>query len=235
MSKASGDLTPGRLGEFAPMVIRNHRTAKVGAWILFDRILEILATIALGLYGLAVIDLLSPRHLGIVFAASVVASVLGIYLLTHRGMFLWIAARLKEGVMPHKILVLLAAISEEIFHFTRSLPIVASITIVTKAIDLFAVMLVFQALGVFPGFGLIAAAKCALAIVSFLPVTPTATGLPHGTQAWLMNHVADVPAEVLVAGIGIEVLIVSMTFWISASIAMRFIKDAATAKSGPIS
>jgi len=231
MSKATGDITPGRLGESAPMLLRNHRTPKVGAWILFDRIIEILAAIALGLYGLTAINLLSRTQLGMVFAFALAASIVGIYLLTHRGMFLWMAARLKQGAIPHRIVVLLAAISEEIFQFTRSLPVVMPITLITKAMDLFAVMLVFRALSVFPGFALIAAAKCALAIVSFLPVTPTATGLPHGTQAWLMNHVADIPAEVLVAGIGIEVLIVSMTFWTSAGLAMRLIKDAALAKN----
>lgn len=227
LSKATGNVTPGRLGEFAPMVLRNHRTPKVGAWIMFDRVVEILVTIALGLYGLAVIELLTRAQFIAVLATAVAGSTFGVYLLTHRRMFLWLSERLKPDRLPHKVVMLLAAVSEELFMFLRSLPLVLLITVVTKAMDLLAVMLIFQALEARPGFGLVAAAKCALAIVSFLPLTPTATGVPHGTQAWLMNHVADIPAETLVAGIGIEVVIVSVTFWTSFGLASRLIRRAA--------
>lgn len=227
LSKATGNVTPGRLGEFAPMVLRSHRTPKVGAWIMFDRVVEILVTIALGLYGLAVIDLLTRFQFLGVLVLAIAGSIIGVYLITHRGMFLWLGDRLKSESFTHKVVMLLAAISEEVFMFTRSLPVVLSITIITKAMDLAAVMLIFTALGAHPGFGLVAAAKCALAIVSFLPLTPTATGVPHGTQAWLMNHVADIPAETLVAGIGIEVVIVSVTFWTSFGLASRRIRRAA--------
>jgi hypothetical protein len=227
MSKATGNVTPGRLGEFAPMVIRDHRTAKVGAWILFDRIVEILVTIALGLYGLAMIDLLSRGQLIATTVLTIAGSLFGVYLVTHRGMFLWIANRFREGGFLHRLWTLLASISEEVYLFVKSLPVVLPITIITKAMDLFAVVLVFRAIESLPSFALMAASKCALAIVSFVPITPTATGVPHGTQAWLMNHVAQIPVDVLVAGIGIEVAIVSGTFWFSVGIGARFIRDAA--------
>ena len=42
LSKAGGNLTPGRLGEFSPLLIQKLHSPKTGAWILLDRLLEIL-------------------------------------------------------------------------------------------------------------------------------------------------------------------------------------------------
>ena len=70
-------------------------------------------------------------------------------------------------------------------------------------------------------------AKCALAIVSFIPITPAATGVPHGAQAWMMNEVSAVPPEALLVGIGIEVVLLGVTFWTSFGIASAQIKGAA--------
>ncbi|MFP6581534.1 MAG: lysylphosphatidylglycerol synthase domain-containing protein [Candidatus Hydrogenedentota bacterium] len=227
MSKATGAFTPGRLGEFAPMVIRDHRTPKVGAWIMYDRVVEILVTITIGLYGLAIINFLTRAQFIRVTAIAVVCCGLGIYFLTHRRLFLWAANKTKEGSLAHRTTMLFAAVSEELFQFTRYAPGIVLITVVTKVMDLVAVMLMFQALSVFPGFGLVAASKCALAIVSFLPLTPTATGAPHATQAWLMNQAAEIPPDALVVGIGIEVAVVSITFWTSFGLASRLIGNAA--------
>jgi hypothetical protein len=123
--------------------------------------------------------------------------------------------------------MLLAAVSEEFHLFGKSLPMTGSITILTKAVDLWAIILMFKALGYDPSFALMATAKCALAIVSFIPITPTATFVPHGTQAWIMNESAGIPYEGLVAGIGIEVLVVSVTFWLSFALALPGIRKAA--------
>ena len=215
VSKATGNWTPGRLGEFAPMAIRAHRTPKIGAWIMFDRLLEIAVTLALGLYGLAVIQLLTPVQFGIVLSATVLLCFVGAYLITRRSFFLKLAERSRPESFLYKLAMLFAAASEEFYFFLRKLPGVAAITVVTKCMDLFAVALLFQAIGYRPGFALMSAAKCALAIVSFIPITPSATGVPHGTQAWIMNTVADIPYEALVAGIGLEVVVVSVTFWSS--------------------
>jgi len=228
LSKATGNWTPGRVGEFAPMALRNHRTPRVGAWILFDRIIEIIATLALGLYGLAMITLVSDEQFWLVAAAIVVATAAGIYVLTRRQWFLAWADKCTDGSIFHKIFMLLAAVSVEFHRFGKSLPITGSITIFTKVVDLWAIVLMFKALGHSPSLALMAAAKCALAIVSFFPITPTSTFIPHGTQAWIMNQSAGIEKEVLAAGIGIEVLVVSVTFWLSFAIALPGIKKAAS-------
>jgi uncharacterized membrane protein YbhN (UPF0104 family) len=227
LSKATGNWTPGRIGEFAPMALKNHRTPRVGAWILFDRIIEIITTLALGLYGLALITLVSVEQFWLAAIGVVVATGAGIYILTRRKWFIAWAGRFKEESFFHKLLMLLAAVSEEFHLFGKSLPITGSITIFTKAVDLWAIILIFKALGYDPTFALMAAAKCALAIVSFIPITPTATFVPHGTQALIMNDSAGSPYDGLLAGIGIEVLVVSFTFWVSFTLALPGIRRAA--------
>ena len=41
LSKAAGNWSPGRVGELSPLLIKEHRTARMGAWIVVDRLLEI--------------------------------------------------------------------------------------------------------------------------------------------------------------------------------------------------
>jgi len=228
ISKATGNWSPGRVGEFAPMALRRHRTPKIGAWIMLDRVIEILVTLTLGLIGLALIELLPAWQFAVIAAATVSASVGAVVVLTRRDVFVWFADRARDASVLHRVLMMFAAISEELYLFARKLPLILGVTVATKAADLLAVMLIFSALGYRVGFALAAAAKCALAIVSFIPITPAATGVPHGAQAWMMNEVASVPPEILLAGIGIEVVILSVTFWTSFGLASPQIRGAAT-------
>lgn len=227
LSKATGNVSPGRLGEFSPMVLKRHRHPKMGAWIMFDRVLEVFVTLGLGLIGLGMIRLFSNGTFVALSVATIALAIAGVYLLTRRAFFLWLAQRSTASGWTHRFAMLFAAISTELFEFVRSLPLTGLITIVTKCADLWAVALIFLALGYDPGLGLVAAAKCALAIVSFVPITPTATAVPHLTQAWLMNRVAGIPLEVLAVGIGIEAVIVSVTFWTSFGLAGIHIRGAA--------
>lgn len=215
LSKGAANWSPARIGEFSPMLLRRHRTAKVGAWIMLDRLLEIVVTLALGLFGLAVIQIVPLGLYSVILAGSVFGCGISFYLLTRRAFFLRIAEKRDPASWVHRLAMLLAAVSDELHLFTRRLPVVMIVTIVTKCTDLWAVLLIFKALGYLVEFPLIAAAKCALAIVSFIPVTPASTAIPHGVQAWIMNYASDIPYEGLVAGIGVEVVIVSVTFWTS--------------------
>ena len=231
LSKVSAEWSPGRLGEFSPMFLKKHRTPKVGAWIMFDRLLEIAVTLVLGLYGLAAIRVFSPPAYIAILAAVVVAFVLGVYLLTRRQLFLRMAERLKDNSWPHRFAMLFAAISDELFTFSRRLPVMLAITVVTKCTDLLAVCFLFRGFGFAASFSLVATAKCALAVVSFVPITPLATGLPHVTQAGIMNYVEDIPYDVLAAAIGVEVAVVSVALWTSGGLAALLARNAASAKS----
>lgn len=226
LSKATANWSPGRVGEFAPMILKRHRTASLGAWILMDRLLEITVALALGLVGLAIISFLP--FWSMVTATVVTAAITGatFYGVTRKAFFEAFAARRKEGSRLEGLSRFIADVSGEIGGLRTKLPLAAAITLLTKCTDLWAVALLFTSFGYRAGFALVAAAKCALAIVSFFPITPTATGVPHATQAWIMNQIADIPYEGLVAVIGAEVAIVSVTFWTGFGLASAFIRDA---------
>ena len=131
MSKATGNWSPGRLGEFAPMALRRHRTPKIGAWIMLDRVLEIAVTLGLGLMGLYLINILEPEMYVLVFIVAISGGAGGIYILTRRDIFLAIADRLKTDGILHRFAMLFAAISEELVLFVKPLPGVLTVTILT--------------------------------------------------------------------------------------------------------
>ncbi|PCJ51434.1 MAG: hypothetical protein COA73_17455 [Candidatus Hydrogenedentota bacterium] len=85
MSKAAGNLTPARIGEFSPLLTERFRSAKVGTWIIFDRLLEAASTLMLGAVGLIAVVGLSQgyRMLGwiLLLIGGIFAS---LYLLSRR-------------------------------------------------------------------------------------------------------------------------------------------------------
>ena len=215
MSKASAEWTPGRLGEFAPLLLRRHRTSRMTAWIALDRVIEIVATLILGLAG-AVVTRLLPVGVGI--GVVVVGCVVGAIL------FSWgssIAVRQAGDVVTklQRLRRFVVELISEAKSFRAKLPLAAVLTIAPKMIDLAAVAIVFAAFGYAPGFWLLAAAKCALAAVAFFPLTPLATGLPHLTQASLLHHAAGIPSAELAAAIGVEVAMVTGLLWTSFAVA----------------
>ncbi len=224
LSKASAEWSPGRLGEFSPMVIRKHRTPKIGAWLVLDRIVEMAVTLVLGLAGLAWLRLVPVPVYAAILAACAVSGVGVLYAVTQREFFLRLAGRLTPDSWPNKFAMLFAAIGHELFLFVPRLPLSIVMTAAPKCTDIYAIVLLFRAFGQSAGFMLVAAAKCALAIVSFIPITPLATGLPHMTQAGLMHYAANIPSEVLAAAIGVEVAIVSVSLWSSLGLAGLLIR-----------
>lgn len=226
LSKAAGNWSPGRVGEFSPLVWRRHRNARVAAWIALDRLLEIATTLGLGVAGLWTLSMVPKYMSGVVTVGVVVSLGVGFWLLTRRGLLLRWARQFGRGTRVRTALRALASVSREMRAFAFvSLP-AGGITILMKVIDLWAVTLLFAAFGSFPGFWPIAASKCALAMVSFLPVTPPATMIPHGVQAWLLHEESGVTYEVLAAVIGVEVVVISVTFWSSFGLASGAIRRA---------
>lgn len=215
MSKASAEWTPGRLGEFAPLLLRRHRTSRMMAWIALDRVIEIAATLALGLTGAVIVGLL-PVGVGIgVVVAGLVAGGFIIALGPS------ISVREADDVVTNfqRLRRFIVALIAEAKSFRAKLPLAAVLTLAPKVIDLAAVAVLFAAFGYAPGFWLLAAAKCALAAVAFFPLTPLATGLPHLTQASLLHHAAGIPSADLAAAIGVEVAMVSGLLWTSFAVA----------------
>lgn len=220
LSKAAGGASPGRVGELAPLLIRTHRTARMGAWILLDRLLEAGATIALGIVGLSVLQTAGPRMTAAFLAAFAVLVVAPLFVITRRALFLRLADRFSKHTLPHKGLLLAAGVSDEI-RALRSVAFVASaITVVTTCLDLVVGYCLYLSFGYKVSFALLAVTQCAHGITSVIPFTPNATGVPYLVAASLIYKIGGVPEDVLAASAGLNMAVAAIVFWTSFALAV---------------
>jgi len=215
LSKAAGEWSPGRMGEFAPLLMPAHRNARVGAWIAVDRLLEMTGTLALGIVGFAGLQFANRRVMLGLAAAVMVCIVLAFYALSRRSLFERLALRFPEGTRRRRIGVMLTAMSHEVRLSFAKLPVTGSLTLIACLLDLLVAYLLLGSFGYPLGFYLLAAGKCLHALVAALPVTPNATGVPFFTTAVLFHEVAGVPEGVLAAVIGLSIVITNLVFWSS--------------------
>lgn len=227
LSRSGGIWSPARVGEFLPLLWQRHRNPRVAAWILFDRVMEIAVTLLLGLAGLAVIHLLPVPALTSVIALVIAAGTCGFYLLTRSDWLRALARRLREGSHIRSTISALAHTADEFRRFLARPPDLVSMTVIAKCLDLYAITLIFGALGTPVSIALAAASKCALAIVSYLPITPITTGVPHTVQGWIMHESAGIQPATVAASIAIEAAIMVFIFSLMALAATRAIRDAA--------
>jgi len=81
VSKAGGGLSPGRVGELAPLLLPGHRDARLAAWIILDRLLEGGSTILLGIAGVLLLKVAAARTIWVFVGALVVLVVAPMILL----------------------------------------------------------------------------------------------------------------------------------------------------------
>ncbi|GMV90736.1 MAG: hypothetical protein AMXMBFR82_05140 [Candidatus Hydrogenedentota bacterium] len=214
LSKAAGEWSPGRIGELSPLLIKRHRNARMAAWIVVDRILEMAVTVGIGVLGLAAVQ--APnRGVMIVLAILIgIALLLALYLLTRERLFLAIAGRFPSGPL-HRVTVAAARVSSATAAMRKELVLPLAITIGAGCLDVWAGMLLYQAFGWPVPFALMATAKGVHAVTSAIPITPNATGVPYLTTAVLIHEVGGVPSGVLAAGIALSVVVTNLIFWLS--------------------
>jgi len=229
ISKAGGGMSPGRVGEFAPLLLRKHRTTRVGAWIVIDRLLEGFATIGLGLVGLVWLGIPEQRMAITFGAAMVVLVVIPLFVLTRDKLFLRMVDKTPEGSLRHRVVSLMARTSAEIRCLGTVIPAALVITVLATCGDLVFVILLWGALGYQVGFALLAVAQCAHGITSVLPFAPNATGIPYLVVASLLYEFAGVPEAVLAAGMGLSIAITGVIFWTSFLFGARDLKSRSTA------
>jgi len=217
LSKAAGGWSPGRVGELAPLLLRKHRTPRMAAWIVADRLIEITATLGLGLVGLLALAGLQGAHklgmLGMVCAAIVVLVLTPLYLLTRRRLFLGLARRVREGSRVHRVCMLLAAVSDEIVGLGRLVPVTSALTVLASCMDIGIGVLLYLSFSYRVSFAIIAVAQCAHGISSAVPFLPNATGVPYAVAAEIIHEVGRVPWEVLLAAVGVRLATANGVFW----------------------
>ena len=211
LAKTAGNWTPGRAGELAPLLLQRHRNARVAAWIGLDRVVEIAWTLGLGVLGVAALGMLPlPLAVGLVAIAALLS-----------GLAWWWCARAGESQAPanatgtwrERLGRLVARLREELALFGRKMPLIMLLTATAKLTDVYAVILLCDAFGYGVSFLLVCAARCAHGLVSAIPLTPDATGVPFVAAAWLLHEQAGVPYDTLTAALGLEVLAINAILW----------------------
>lgn len=225
LAKAAGEWSPGRVGELAPLALRKHRTPRMAAWIVTDRLLEMGATLGLGLAGLLILQI--PKS-GMVVAVVIAIGVLVVapfYVLTRRRVFLWIAGRAREGSFAHRVAMMLAAVSDEIRLLGKTVPLVSALTVFATCVDIAVGKILYLCFGWPVPFALLAVVQCSHALASAFPFTPNATGVPYLVAAGILYEMAGLPREVLAASVGLGVAGTMVVFWTSFLFGVRDLGD----------
>jgi hypothetical protein len=213
LSKAAGEWSPARVGEFSPLLIRKHRTARIAAWILVDRVLEIVTTLGLGVLGLAFVGLPNRGALLVVGMLLTAGFAAALALLANAPYWERMASRFAPSGRNHRYAALIPNIANEIRSFGRTALYTGALTIVAGCTDVWGGMLLYGALGYPISFDVSAASKGVHAIVSAVPFTPNATGVPYFATAALIHEAGHVPTPALAAGVAIGVLFTNLIFW----------------------
>lgn len=213
LSKAAGEWSPARMGEFSPLLIRRHRTARMAAWILVDRVLEMTCTVAIGVLGLAFVSL--PNRGALIAAGTVMGAgfVAALFLLANASYWERQVARFSPEGRLHRIAAMFPTFAREIRTFGRTSVYTGALTLLSGALDVWAGMLLYEAFGYPISVQVSAASKGIHAIVSAIPVTPNATGVPYFATATLIHELSHVPTPVLAAGVAMGVLFTNLVFW----------------------
>jgi len=212
IAKGAGDWSPGRLGEFSPLLLKRHRSARIAAWILYDRILEVAVTVLFGLLGLALLGWLPwPVALGLAFAGAAAAAS-GLWWLSRGGGAATHGAGMADGILQ-RARVLARTVRREAASFASTMPLSVPLTLLGKASDLLSVWLLFRAFGERVEAPLIMVTRCARAFIAALPITADQTAVPHAAELGMLHETTGIPAPVIWAALLAEIVAYSAVFW----------------------
>lgn len=226
LAKVAGNLSPGRIGELTPLLLRRHRNARVAAWIILDRIIEVACTLALGLLGVAVLGLLGWTAIAFLTGIGLLAGVVGLYVVYRNNVRQGAPAQVRPDSWRQRALDVIAQLRCETRILGTGLPLILLITLAGKTLDIYAVILLCKAFGYSPSFLLVCAARCAHALISGIPVTPDATGVPFVAAAYFLHEFAGIPYATLTAALALEVLVINALLWLSFLAAARDLRAA---------
>ncbi len=216
LAKVAGTWTPGRLGEFAPLMLGEHRNVRVAAWILTDRVMEVWMTVAFGIVGAVFIPQLRQAFGSL---GTALVPVLGISYLHAIALLVALSPVVGLGMVflysPPKpdghagrLVKLVHVLHDELRLLGRKTPLLVFISAAAKALDMWAIVALFHAFGEWVGFWLAGTARLAHALVSASPVTPDTTGVPYVAAAALIHDQTGIAYATLTAAISLEILIV---------------------------
>lgn len=214
ISKAGGNLTPARVGEFSPLLLAEHRSPRVGAWIILDRVLEASSTILLGLVGLVAVLGLGAWG-GLTWWALLILVLLGgtTYLFSNQVFMDKVAQRFSTRSLANRALNFLKPVSLEMARLGSRAPLLAGLSLSATVLDLLIGYLLFMSFGLGVAFTVLALGQLVHALASVFPLSPNATGIPYVAAAAVFHELGGVPVEVLAMAVGLRFILGNITFW----------------------
>ncbi len=215
LSKLGGNYTPGRVGEFAPLLVARHRSHKLAAWIAADRLLEMLCTLVLGIGGIAALGLAQGPGFLLVSGVMAVACAGLLVFFRHETWVhtaLRLIPRLPRGEWIREMIV---SVHEAYRGLQSRMPVAAGITVVASLVDLAGGWALFMAFGYPLPVAILAGVKCLYAVVAAIPWAPAATGLPMLSAAAVWHQAVGVPEATIAAAIALNFALTQIVFWSS--------------------
>jgi uncharacterized protein (TIRG00374 family) len=196
-SKAFGDLSPARIGEFAPLLSGKYRGGKVAALLLVDRFFEAYATLSYGALGIL---LLRFQDLRVIVGGGVVLLALGVAFVLLASTPFW--DRIQEAVQCWPVLArgvrIITAVSRGFGTFRHLSWFLWMISMMATALGLFFFQLLFVSVGVQVSWPLVATMVCVAAIAALIAFTPWGLGIVEAPLWWL-GRLYGLPPEGMAA------------------------------------
>lgn len=192
-SKAWGDMSPARLGEFAPLLSEEYRRSRVAALLLVDRVLEAYATLSWGALGIL---LLRFRDVRVIAGSAAAFLTLAVFLVTLSGVRFWkrVHGFVKQWPVLGKTIDVALAIAHESQSFRRSAWLLCVTTVIASSLGVLSSQLLFESVGVRAGWPLVAMMNCVAAIAALVAVTPWGLGIVEAPLWWLGRSFGLPPA-----------------------------------------
>jgi uncharacterized protein (TIRG00374 family) len=183
-SKALGDLSPARVGEFAPLFASKYRCGEAAALVLVDRLFEAYATLLLGVIGILLLRFRDPRIItaGVSLALAMSAVLV---LLANRRFLAGMQGKFGRWPVLTKALQIMLAISQGFDSFRHLAWLLWLISIVATALGLRFFQTLFLSVGVPVSWPLAATMVCVAAIAAMVSFTPWGLGIVEAPLWWL--------------------------------------------------
>jgi uncharacterized protein (TIRG00374 family) len=217
-SKAFGDLSPARIGEFAPLLSGKYRSGKVTALLLVDRFFEAYATLSYGALGIL---LLRFQDLRVIVGGGVILLALCVTFVLLASTPFW--ERNQEVVQCWPVLAkgvrIVTAVSKGFSTFRHLSWFLWLISMVATALGLFFFQLLFLSVGVQVSWPLVATMVCVAAIAALIAFTPWGLGIVEAPLWWL-GRLYGLPPEGMAAFYVLVRMIPLSSIWLLYGLAL---------------
>jgi MoaA/NifB/PqqE/SkfB family radical SAM enzyme len=179
------------VGYFSPLVQKRMRNIKTARNLIFDRYLEIIATLALGLLAVIFLFIKQPGYLMLIFIGAISAPLVALLLA--------LKLNISKGWLRFKLLSKLSDQIQLIQQLPRDLSYgcfgLVILSLVTTGLDFLLIKMIFQALGYAVDFSQVALTWNICGLVSC--ITFMSLGTTEYSSVLLYNKLFNIPEAVV--------------------------------------